>query len=273
MKQQVLQILQELSIPQCGIAPVPQESELIPCRGAVRLPKQAKSVIVCLFPYWSKQLEKGNISRYAMVEDYHHMLGEILENACRQLASVFDYQFCWFADNSPIPEISAAVQAGLGFAGKQGLLITPQYGTWQFIGEIVTDMPLEPDTPCCESCLNCGSCMLHCPGNAIADDGFCRDCCASHVNQLKRDLSPIETELVYRCGSLWGCDICQQVCPHNNKVQETPLQRFLENIVSTISPETAPGLVKTRAFGFRGVKPLLRNYGIIYSKSVNNTSE
>lgn len=263
MRERLNEILRQSEIPLCGIAPMPEEGMLIPCRAKSRLPKNSKSVIVCLFPYYSDKLLHGNISKYAMVEDYHHVVGDILNEVCKKLQSELDYEFVSFADNSPIQEIPAAIRAGLGIMGKNSLLITPDYGTYQFIGEIVTDMELKPDTPKNSSCINCGKCQRACPGKAISEGKIDINKCASHINQLKRELTSEETLLIKRCGLIWGCDICQSVCEHNKNILETPIRRFRENIICKLDMDDIMANIKTRAFGFRGSKPLLRNYGII----------
>ena len=99
----------------------------------------------CLsFPYAVKDLPKRNISRYAIVADYHIVAMEMLNSISEQLMLEFPgFQFEPFVDNSPIREVHAAVLAGIGVLGKNALLIHPQYGSYVFIGEIVTDLALE----------------------------------------------------------------------------------------------------------------------------------
>lgn len=258
--------LNQASIPIFGVAPMPAEEFLLPCRAKSRIPEHAKSVIVCLFPYYSPQLEQGNISQYAMVEDYHNVVGSYLNRACELLAQTGG-NFVPFVDNSPIPEVSIALHAGLGKQGRNGLLITEQYGTYQFIGEIVTDLEIEYDIPSQEKCYGCGRCETACPGKAIQQGEIMLKQCASHINQLKRDLTEQEEQLVKDCGLVWGCDICQKVCPHNQSIQTTTIPEFLCSPVCWVSLDSIPQLVKTRAFGFRGPKPLLRNYQLLYPNS------
>lgn len=85
---------------------------MLQCRAKSKIPEGAKSVIVCLFPYYSPELEQGNISQYAMVEDYHKVVGSYLSRACELLSQVGG-KFVPFVDNSPIPEVSIAYRPDL----------------------------------------------------------------------------------------------------------------------------------------------------------------
>ena len=99
------------------------KDRLLDCRAKARIPRGAKSVIVCLFPYKVKENPPENISRYAAVPDYHKVCGEILEKAAKELSkNINGYQFEWFIDNSPIPEVYTAAKAGLGIIGENSLV-------------------------------------------------------------------------------------------------------------------------------------------------------
>lgn len=259
---QLEKILKEHNISDFGIAPFPEDKYLIPCRAKSRIPEHVSSMIVCLFPYYSEQ-PVGNISKYAMVPDYHTIVGNLLGQVCQILQEKTGALFVPFVDNSPIPEVHAAVQAGLGFRGQNGLLITKSYGTYQFIGTIVTDLYLEPDCPSEQSCFRCGKCQDACPGNAICSGRIQTKRCASHISQKKKDLEQWEILILKKSGLVWGCDICQEVCPHNQNIQRTQIAAFLTDIVPSVTEETVPLLVKDRAFGFRGPKPLLRNLSLM----------
>ena len=102
---------------------------LLDCRAKSRIPENARSVLMTVFPYFTP-CGAHNISRYAIPPDYHTAAGEYLDRACGLLREAFpDQEFVWFADNSPIPEVRAAALAGLGCVGLNGLLITPEYGS------------------------------------------------------------------------------------------------------------------------------------------------
>ena len=100
------------------------EDRLLNCRAKSRIPENAKTVIVCLFPYKVEEKYPSYLSRYAAVPDYHPIVMGYLEGIKSELEKHIDqYQYECFADNSPIPEVTAAAAAGLGFLGKNGLLI------------------------------------------------------------------------------------------------------------------------------------------------------
>ena len=117
----------------------PFRDKLINCRAKGRLPEKAKSIIVMLFPYYlgKDEYKDINISRYAVVTDYHLAINRAVENGLHELREAYpDEQFVFFTDNSPIPEVQAAMDAGLGVKGKNRLLINKEYGSWFFISEI-----------------------------------------------------------------------------------------------------------------------------------------
>ena len=104
----------------CRFADLPP---LLECRAKQRLPENAQSVLVCLFPYYTGEHPERNISRYAMVTDYHLIAGEYLQRFCEALRQQFpNNRFEPFTDNSPVPEVRSALLAGLGRRGKNGLM-------------------------------------------------------------------------------------------------------------------------------------------------------
>lgn len=231
------------------------KNSLIPCAAKNRLPRDPKRVIVALFPYKVEDTPPKNISRYAAVPDYHAVCGKMLENATNKLKTLFpENQFAYFIDNSPIPEVQAAVLAGLGVRGQNGLLITKRFGSYVFIGEIVTDLEL-PYTSFKEDCPGCGRCKSMCPTKMQG-----REVCLSHITQKKKELSKEETTLIHKHKTLWGCDICQECCPLNKKAEKTYIKEFIEGY----RPHFAPGEDSTgRAYAWRGEKPIFRNFKII----------
>lgn len=238
---------------------------LIPCRAKSRLPAEPKSVLVCAFPYQlppASYVER-NLSRYAVVPDYHLVAGKMLDDIAVALTVRFPGVYQSFVDNSPIPEVTAAVLAGLGVRGKNGLLLTQRYGSYVFIGTIVTDRLYRPTPAAVTSCIGCGRCIAACPGGAITPDGIHRDRCLSHITQKKGELTGEEKELIRQGGLVWGCDRCQEVCPMNCDTDTTPIPAFLEDPVAHVLPEQVDKLCTERAFGFRGPHVLHRNFEIL----------
>ncbi len=257
----IRQIMMETGCPLHGVCPFsPFQDRLLSCRAASRLPPGAASIIMAAFPYRPAVDSGRNLSYYACVPDYHHTAGSLLRTAAGRLADRFpSHRFEPFADNSPIPEVSAAVQAGLGMRGKNGLLIHPVYGTWVFLGEIVTDLIVDYDHPVLTACCECGACIRQCPGNALGGGGVDRTKCLSAVSQKKGELSPGEQSLLRQNGLVWGCDKCQEVCPHNRCAAPAPHSPVTAGYLPRIvSPEDGTDGV-TRAWEWRGPKVIERN--------------
>ncbi len=237
------------------------ENNLLDCRAKSRLPEKAKTVISVCFPYLldDEKYSGLNISRYAAVPDYHNMVMNRLENAANALKEAYpEYEFIPFADNSPIPEVTAACRAGLGVKGKNSLLITKEYGSYVFLGEIVTDMEIEAKENYISFCLSCGKCVSACPDSAISD-GIIRESCLSYITQKKGELSEKEINLIKESGCLWGCDICQTVCPMNIGAKHTDIEEFIGGASPRLDKNTD---ISGRAFEWRGKKVIERNLSI-----------
>lgn len=264
----VLSVMRRSGMPECGVAAFDElRAGLFSCVAAARLPQNASSVIVAVFPYFTGR-QKGNLSMYARVEDYHLVAGEMLEAASRQLKALFPKNtFAHFCDNSPLPEVRAAMLAGLGVRGENGLLITERYGSFVFLGEIVTDLPLTPRGAPLAACIGCGKCVKSCPAGALDPGAVKRERCLSAVTQRKGELTAAEQEMLRGTGCVWGCDICQNVCPMNDGAGRTPIGRFLRDVRPSLGKEElqSPDFLKknkNRAFVWKGTEILKRNLGI-----------
>lgn len=222
---------------------------LFDCAAKKRLPKNAKTVLTCFLPYKVKDEKPFNISRYAAVPDYHEIFTQKLNNTCALLRKNFpDNTFEPFCDNSPLREVYAAAKSGLGVLGDNGLLITKEYGSFVFLGEIVTDLYIECDGEIKE-CLHCGNCKKGCPKDTLGE-------CLSAVTQKKGELSPAQKKAVKENGSLWGCDICQENCPFNITAKTTYVTEFINGYKDRYEKGED---IKNRAFAWRGEKVILRN--------------
>ncbi len=160
-------------------------------------------------------LEKHPISCYAWGKDYHMVLGEKLEALsqylCREL--VPGAKAKWYVDTGPILERSYAAQAGLGWIGKNTLLLNKKFGSFLFLGEILTDADLVYDEPVGNLCKTCASCLDACPVRALEEPGVLNATkCISYLTLEHRSNFPKDTNLH---GYLAGCDLCQTVCPYN----------------------------------------------------------
>ncbi len=255
----VRQLAAAHGIEACGVCAYDTEKRpLLPCRAASRLPENAKSVIVALFPYRVDDDSPRNISRYACVPDYHHAAGAVLDRFCRSLSAVFDGEaFEPFIDNSPLREVACAVAAGLGVKGDNGLLISDGFGSFVFIGCVVTTLSL-PTSEEWRECLRCGACAAACPGDCLPTAS--RDTCVSALTQKKGELTEGDISRIRRSGSLWGCDVCQDACPMNRakRVSPHPCFTWYDPWLSLQSLDDLTG----KAYGWRGKAVPLRNLGI-----------
>jgi len=198
----------------------------------------ARSVIVCAENYYNDPREnerKGYISIYARGEDYHIVLKEklnLLRDRISRTAGEFKSVIC--VDSSPIGEKALAVRAGIGFIGKNGTLIVsekesgePPSGSFHFLGVIITDLDLEPDNLVAGSCGECRRCIDACPTEAIVAEGVidAGRCISYHTTENK---GKIEENIAGNTRNMiFGCDICQLVCPYNKKARKTSEARLM----------------------------------------------
>jgi epoxyqueuosine reductase len=184
----------------------------------------ARSVVVTATLYnvdrpYSPELPPGvaRISRYAWGDDYHDVvkrrLDQLLEWMRRESPGAFDARA--YVDTGPVQERVYAQYAGLGWIGKNTCLINPELGSWLFLGVIVTTLALEPDTQGLELCGSCTRCLDACPTGALVDAGVLdSNRCLSYLTIEHR--GPVPEEHHAAIGAhIYGCDICQEVCPFN----------------------------------------------------------
>lgn len=238
----------------------------LPCRRTHEIPAQAKSIIVCAFPYYTGEHPHATVCRYAIVPDYHAVCGTILNSSCNLLQQEFGGSFVWFCDISPFSETRLAVQAGLGVRGQNNLIIHPTYGSYFVIGEIITDQPFPASEAHMGSCMGCGACLKQCPQNCIKSDGVDYSQCLSALTQQKGILTPAQQTAIQQGGLAWGCDRCQECCPHNRNLPHTHIPAFLSDMQPIVHRRNVASLLKTRAFGYRGEKVLQRNLDLLKSE-------
>ncbi len=239
------------------------KDSLIDCRAKNRLPENPKSVIVLVFPYYlgDGAYECSDISKYAVVPDYHNTVTAILNTASQELKEAYlEDEFVVFTDNSPIPEVKAAVSAGLGVKGLNGLFINETYGSWVFIGEIVTTKVFDYQTAEIRTCIGCRKCIDACPVKAIGNDGINPDKCLSAVTQKKGSLTEEQEKLIKSSGCAWGCDICQNVCPMNRNIKIEPIDVFKNGAEFKARTDSD---ISDRAYAWRGDKIIKRNLEIL----------
>jgi len=234
----------------------------------------AKSVIVCLFPYYIGDGEDANLTKSAFSTDYHRIVKEKLEVIGHYLQETIDnFEYKAFVDTGPFSDRYLAYKAGLGFWGINNHLITDSYGSYVFIGYLLNNFPFEADQPLERTCIQCMECVRKCPGQCIIGDFTINPLqCKSYITQKKQELSSREKEIIKKHSLIWGCDVCQEVCPHNRKIEKTKLKEFQENLLYHLDYEELCQLsnkaftkkYQDRSFSWRGKNVLKRNYEIIH---------
>lgn len=171
---------------------------------------------------------KGYISRYALGRDYHRLMRKRLDELAKKIASVVgEFGHRAFSDSAPVLEKSIAEKAGLGWIGKHTNVINPKAGSWFFLGEIYTDLPLPIDPPQQRShCGSCRACIDICPTQAIvAPYQVDARRCISYLTIELRDSIPVEFRKMLG-NRIYGCDDCQIVCPWNKFAKYTQENDF-----------------------------------------------
>jgi epoxyqueuosine reductase len=188
-----------------------------------------------------KNVDQGRIARYAWGRDYHRVLTAKLKLLERSLRRLLDAPFesRIFVDTGPIMERELAARAGLGWIGKNTLLINPRHGSWFVLGELITSLQIEPDSPMPDRCGTCTRCIDHCPTVALSAYQLDATRCISYHTLEYRGEIPGEFHQPMRdAGYLVGCDICQTVCPFNSRPLPTAEPDFSPNPLSgAIAPQ------------------------------------
>lgn len=258
--------------------------------------KDVKSIIMLGLNYYQPNSNDvpegmGLVSRYSRGKDYHkviarktkHLISKLKEN----MGSNTSHEFYWYVDYGPMLERAYAAKAGLGFIGKNSMLINRTFGSWFFLSEILTTVELEPDEPYSGNHGRCGKCTLcvdACPTNAIIpgrtiDSNKCISYLTiEHSGEIDKDLSKRMGNMIF------GCDICQEICPHNSRAVITRHKEFLpdkgvgefidiDDILDMKSNEeflkltAGTPLTRPKLFG------LQRNAGIVSQNSPSKNSD
>lgn len=195
---------------------------------------EVRSLICLALNYYtpqqhSQEQNHGKISRYAWGRDYHKVLSKKLKALSQWLESQGEQiQTRYYVDTGPVQDKVWAQRAGIGWIAKNGNLITRNYGSWVFLGEILTNLPLEPDRPHSTHCGTCSRCLSACPTQAIVSPYVvdANRCIAYHTIENRAVTLPTEIAKNLQ-GWVAGCDICQDVCPWNQRfAQVTDVEDF-----------------------------------------------
>ncbi len=188
-----------------------------------------KTVITTAFYYFNGNTSGKGISLYAQGDDYHKLLKKKLKKCVLRIKSELfpEFKARITVDSAPVMEKYWAVQSGIGWLGKNGNVISRDIGSYFFLGEILTDLHIEPDAPVRENCGKCTKCLEACPTEAITEPYVVNaGRCLSYLTI--EDKSSFLPEFVGRKqrGWIFGCDICQEVCPWNRLSALTGEKKF-----------------------------------------------
>lgn len=238
---------------------------------------EAASIISIAVAYPAKMIDspkntkgerRGVFCRASWGKDYHHVLRERLaklQEFIKQEAPHFDGKL--MVDTGELADKAVAERAGIGFSAKNTLIITPEFGSYVYLGELITNIPFEPDTPIEDGCGDCTICIDVCPTDAIVQGGQLNSQrCIAFLTQVK-DFVPEEfrTKIGNR---LYGCDTCQAVCPWNKGVDfhlheevepEPELTKPLLKPILKLSNRQFKEKYGHMAGSWRGKKPIQRN--------------
>lgn len=188
------------------------------------------------------------IACYAYGRDYHDVIRTRLSPVTGTLQEKFGGNWRICIDSAPLPERYWAMRCGIGRIGRNGSVIVDNSGSYIFLAEVLTSIQIEPDDPSVAVCMGCGACTRECPQGALADDGTidARRCINYLTIEHRGDWTGIEKEAMQTAAarhSLYGCDICQRVCPHNIGITPTAIDEFIPSEkILRITPEDISGM-------------------------------
>lgn len=236
----------------------------------------AKSVISLLLNYYPSELQNENsykISKYAYGQDYHHVIKEKLKELLHFIQTeIGEVSGRAFVDSAPVLDKAWAAKSGLGWVGKNSNLITQKVGSFYFIAELIIDLELDYDTPTTDHCGSCTACLDACPTDAIVApyvvDG---SMCISYFTIELKDNLPQEMKGKFD-DWMFGCDVCQDVCPWNrfSKPHNEPLFQTNSEILNfsksdweEITVDTFQKVFKNSAVKRTKYEGLLRNINFL----------
>ena len=178
----------------------------------------------------------GRVASYAQGRDYHRVMKQRMRGLVEELSQRLETELAarWYVDDGPMLDRAAASRSGLGWFGKNTNILSPGLGSWIFLGQIITDLELEPDPPLQKSCGSCVRCVEACPTGAIVgpyvlDNTRCISFqTIENRGAIPRELRPLMMDWIF------GCDICQEVCPVNRKAAPTSEPAFQRGELATL---------------------------------------
>jgi epoxyqueuosine reductase len=241
--------------------------------------EDGKTIISIAFPYnpADKETVDNGFSVYTKRYDYHRVVKSYLLKICKYIEELGGNAL-YFVDSNNLPERYLAYLAGVGFIGRNNMLITEKYGTYVFLGEIITNLEIEcsdvrhhSEIRRYNECGDCNVCYRACPSKSITNEKINPNICLSYYTQ-KKELQDDEMKILK--GNVFGCDICQQVCRYNKPAVPSTLPEFktLEFMNEDVSTYAAMDnkmfkeKVSLASCGWRGKNVIKRNALIHLSK-------
>jgi epoxyqueuosine reductase len=191
----------------------------------------AKSIVSLIYNYYpqSETIQPGNlkIAKYAYGEDYHIVIKDKLKEFMSRIQEeIGDVNGRVFVDSAPVMERQWAAKSGIGWIGKNSLLLNKQMGSFFFLAELIIDLELESDSPAKDYCGTCTACIDACPTDAIVGNGVIdSNKCISYLTIELKDSIPQEFKVKME-NWIFGCDVCQDVCPWNRFSKPHSEKRF-----------------------------------------------
>ncbi len=233
--------------------------------------EEGKTIISIAFPYiWESSNSENGLSKYTKGYDYHKVVKSYLDKICDYIKSLGGNAIS-LVDSNSLPERYIAYLCGIGFIGRNNMIITEKYGSYVFLGEIITDLEMDvkdknkfEDISTYKQCDECKDCIKNCPTKSINITKINPNICSSYITQ-KKELSNKEIKLLK--GKIFGCDICQDVCPYNRDVKKSNIHMFkpldiMKKDISTyaeIDNKLFKEYISKTSCGWRGKNVLKRN--------------
>lgn len=231
----------------------------------------AESAIVCLLNYYPSVHQPDNepqIARYAYSTDYHYIMWSKL----KQLASAIGVtDFAVTCDSAPLLERALAARAGLGWIGKNNMLINSDFGSFTFIGVLLVPFSISPDSPISNRCGNCHKCLDACPTKALEDHSLNANLCLSFLTIESKE--PLQVGFAVH-NQLFGCDICQLACPWNKRLAHPHNHTELAPVTLEIDLKNASRahLTKTHSpLSRASLSKILKNLALINNYNNNKS--
>ncbi|MEG2311180.1 MAG: tRNA epoxyqueuosine(34) reductase QueG [Bacilli bacterium] len=252
-----------------------------------KLLSSINTIITIALPYYKTCEQLENIKKNTVYfsssswgRDYHAVLNEKLDKLVefiKQSNCGFEFEYVKCVDTKAVDDRYFAYKGGIGFFGKNGLIINKKYGSYIFIGSILTNLDIESDNPIINECGLCERCVNNCPTKAIQKNGVDSTKCLSYLTQKKGELTAREIESFSNC--IYGCDMCLHSCPFNIKIKKG-YHEFKPSGIEFIDINKF-GKMSNRQFkekygqlsgSWRGKKIVERNIKIYHEKIDNNHS-